>query len=199
MKQENIIEFIKQYGPKLNKILGPSLCQLTDLDVEVLYLLETDCYVTKEVIRRITMAEEKITIKIVNSALDKLSCLLQNHSKYGCAVVYFSRSILTHTDHYMTIINSNNKTYLIQSYLDLYSYHIDEVDYNELYKNICQMYDTDDIKLANDLIGDVQSRQPLVDVDKYITFTFCTCSLADISLENILAKFKHASNGDLLK
>jgi hypothetical protein len=84
--------------------------------------------------------------------------------------------------HWMTIVNVDNKTYLIQSYLDHYAYKIGEYYYPDLFRQICYMYDNEDVGIAKQLLGDVQGSADFYS-DKHIKFTFCTYDLDNISVK----------------
>lgn len=190
-----VIPFIKEYGKLLNQQFRPCVYHedegggVTDLDLEQnagIEFLETDCITTKEVLKRIFSAQEVIQIKIVgNNASEQLASLLANYLKYNYCIIHVNNIAIADAMHWLTIVNINEKTYLIQSYLDYYSYDIKEYNYYDFFRRFCYMYDNDDVIMAKELLGDVQGNVNLnyKDIEKYVKFTFCTYDVNNISLK----------------
>lgn len=190
--EPSIIDFIRIHGRNLNRQFRPCIFHeaegggVTDADLEKnldeeLEFLESDCMTTKEVLKRIFSAEKTIQIDIIEGhATENVLTLIENHLKYGFCVINIRSGKLADANHYMTIIYIDNKTFLIQSYLDHYSYDIKEFAYDNLYRKIVYMFDTEDQKIAKELMGDVQS-DTSIDQDKSISFRFYTYDISDLT------------------
>lgn len=190
-----IIPFIEKYGKDLNRKFRPCIYHedegggVTNQDLEEnneIDFLEKDCITTKEVLKRLFSAQEVVEIRIVGKhASEQLIPLLTNYLQYNYCIIHINNVVIADALHWLTIVNVDDKTYLIQSYLDHYSYEIKEYNYDDLFRQICYMYDNEDILIAKDLMGDVQGNEDLYfkDREKHIKFTFCTYDTRNISLK----------------
>ncbi len=194
-----IIVFIEKYGPGLNREFRPCLFHetegggITDADLlenldEEIGFLEFDCMTTKEVLKRIFSVEKIIQLNITEGhATENVITLLENHLKYGFCVINIRNTKLADANHYMTIVYIEDRTFLIQSYLDHFSYDIKEFNYDDLYRKIVFMFDMHDQNIANELMGDVQSNTTQENQENIsISFTFYTYDISDLTTKSAI-------------
>lgn len=164
-----MIKFIKSYGPLLNIKYRPCLFHesegggVTDEDLEIedkeqLEFISTDCITTKEVLLRLFHAKEQMEISFHHGIATKNITLIQEmFNKYSFCIIYIFHGIIADARHYLAIARIEGKVYLIQSYLDRYSYDIQEHNNSDdLLEKICIMFDTDNTHIAKSILGDVQ-------------------------------------------
>lgn len=201
---DRIIEFIENYGRQFNMSFRPCIYHynegggITDEDLksgEGIDFLQTDCITTKEVLKRIFHAKETIEIKIIDKhASEQLIPLIANYSQYGYCIIQINNIVLADAYHWLTIINIKGTTYLIQSYLDHYSYKVKQYNYYDIFKQICHMFDNEDINIANQLMGNVQG-SPIETQIPHIRFIFCTYDINNITLALTRENIKNPSLG----
>lgn len=130
-----------------------------DLENDVkLAFIANDCITTKEVLLRLFYAKSEIEIGFSHgSAMKNISLIQEKFKKYPFCVIYMKHAIIADAIHYMTMLGIDNQIYLIQSYLDRYSYNIKIYDNAiNLINQICTMFDKDDRNIALSILEDVQ-------------------------------------------
>ena len=181
-----MIQFLKKYGALLNIQYRPCLFHescgggVTDEDLESgegPEFLTTDCITTKEVLIRLFNAKTAVSFSYFNrDMIDNIQHLTETFKKYSFCTVHVYDNILADAHHHMTLINIDSNTYLIQSYLDRYSYDIKEYNYIDFFIDICIMFSETNTDIAEKIMGKVQSYK-MTDQQIMIKFKFHTYTI----------------------